>query len=139
MDDTDQGAVPNESSASRFAGVAQGGASFFRRAFSVAAQEEMSQIREGIREETVDRLTPMARSTGMMFAGGTLVAYGTIYIVHGIVRALSTRMPVWLASLLTGTVIALGGIALLESGRRQLGGSDSSPREEDPAVSSNVQ
>ncbi len=125
METTNQSGTPNETPSSRLGGVAKGSADMFRRAFSVAAQQEMNQIGENLREETVERITPMARSTAMMLAGGTIAAYGTIYIVQGIVRALSTRMPAWLASLLTGVVIALGGVALLESGRRQL--SNSSP------------
>ncbi|MBA2362297.1 MAG: phage holin family protein [Chloroflexia bacterium] len=139
MENTNQSATPNETPTSRFGGVARGGADLFRRAFSVAAQEEMNQIGENLREETVERITPMARSTGMMLAGGAIAAYGTIYVVNGIVRALSTRMPAWLASLLTGTVIALGGLALLESGRRQLSSSDSQTTADEPAVGAQPQ
>ena len=134
METTNPSGTPNETPSSRFSGVAKGGADLFRRAFSVAAQEEMNQISENLREETVERITPVARSTGMMFAGGAIAAYGTIYIVQGIVRALSTRMPAWLASLLTGVAIALGGVALLESGRRQLGSSSPSTTADDRAA-----
>lgn len=134
MENTNQSGTPNEAPSSRLGGVAKGSADLFRRAFSVAAQQEMNQIGENLREETVERITPMARSTAMMLAGGSIAAYGTIYIVQGIVRALSTRMPAWLASLLTGVVIALGGVALLESGRRQLGGSSRSTTADDRAA-----
>ena len=107
----------------RLAGIARGGADFIRRAASLAAQQEMEQVRE----QTVERLAPAARSTGMMLAGGALAAYGMAYVVHGVVRALSGRMPPWLASMLVGAAIALGGGALLEAGRRQIKGPDPDP------------
>ncbi len=44
----------------------------------------------------------------MMFAGGVLVAYGAAYVVQGIVSALSTRIPPWLAYVPTSVAIALG-------------------------------
>jgi hypothetical protein len=96
--------------------MARGGADLLRRAMAITAREELDQARA----ETVERLAPVARSTGMMAAGGVLAAYGAVYVVQGIVRALSTRMPPWLAYVLTGAAIALGGAALLESGRRQV-------------------
>ncbi len=116
MSNSNYTAGESESSSGGLGAVAKGGADMFRRAFNVAAREELNQARE----ETMERLTPVARSTGMMVAGGALAAFGAIYIVQGIVRALSTFMPPWLASLLTGTLIALGGVALIETGRRQV-------------------
>ena len=76
------------------------------------------------RQESKEKLAPAARSTGMVLGGGALAAYGGAYVVHGVVRALSARMPPWLASMLVGAVIALGGGALLEAGRRQIKGPD---------------
>jgi len=112
-----------EPQAGRLAGAARSGAELFRRAVSLAAREELNQARE----ETVGRLAPVARSTAMVAAGGALVAYGAAYIVHGIARALSTRMPPWLAYVLTGSALALGGAALLEAGRRRVKSPDATP------------
>lgn len=123
MGDTSYGGGGGEPQASRLAGVARGGADLFRRAVSLTAREELNQARE----ETVGRLAPVARSTGMVVAGGALVAYGAAYVVHGIVRALSTRMPPWLAYVLTGAAISLGGAALLEAGRRRVASPDVPP------------
>lgn len=127
MADNTYNADRGEPQASRLGGIARGGADFLRRTLSVAAQEEMNQVRE----QTVERLTPVARSTGFMLAGGALAAYGAAYIVHGIVRALSTRMPPWLASLLVGAVLALGGAALLGAGRRQIADADPTSQDDD--------
>jgi hypothetical protein len=127
MADNTYSADRGETQASRFGGIARGGADFLRRTLSVAAQEEMNQVRE----QTVERLTPVARSTGFMVGGGALAAYGGAYIVHGIVRALSTRMPPWLASLLVGVALGLGGAALMEVGRREIKDADPTSSEDD--------
>ncbi len=104
----------------RFTEMAKGGADLFRRAMSVAAREELNQARE----ETVGRIAPVAKSTGMMVGGAALALYGAVYIVQGIVRALSLWLPPWLAYLLTGLLIAAGGAALVETGRRQVKSAD---------------
>jgi hypothetical protein len=134
MDDMNRGAVPNQPATSRFAGVAKGDVDRVRRALTVAARKEMSQIGEELREGTVGRLTSVARPIGMMLGGASIAAVGSIYVVDGVVRALSTRISAYLASLLTGTAIALGGLALLERGRRQLGTSDGAPSGDDAAT-----
>lgn len=72
------------------------------------------------RQETIEKLTPAARSTGLMLGGGVLAAWGVSYLLQAAVRALSTRMPPWLASLVFGGFLTAGGIALLGLGRRQL-------------------
>ena len=120
MSDSSYSAGQSNPPAGRLGGLLSGGTDLFRRAVNAAAREQMNQVRE----ETVERLAPVARSTGMMVGGGLLAAYGGVYVVHGIMYALATRMPRWLASVLTGTVIALGGAALVVVGRRQVKGPD---------------
>lgn len=118
----------DEGSTSRFSGVARGGADMFRRAFSVAAQEEINQVRQ----EAVGRLTPAAQSSGMILGGGILAACGGVYLLQAVVGLLATRMPRWLASLLTATALLLGGAVLLERGRSQLKEA-ATPSEDDEA------
>ena len=123
MGETSYGGGGGEPQAGRLAGAARGGADLFRRAVTLAAREELNQARE----ETVGRLAPVARSTAMVAAGGALVAYGAAYVVHGLARALSTRMPPWLAYVLTGSALALGGAGLIEAGRRRVASPDATP------------
>jgi len=72
------------------------------------------------RQETIEKLTPAAQSTGMMVGGGVLVAFGGVYLLQAIVRVLATRMPLWLVSLLFGGALTAGGILLMRRGSREL-------------------
>ncbi|MDP9383398.1 MAG: phage holin family protein [Chloroflexota bacterium] len=72
------------------------------------------------RQETIEKLPPAARSLAMIAGGGVIAVYGSAYLLQTIVRLLSTRMPPWLASLLTGGALTLGGIVLAGRGSRQL-------------------
>jgi len=68
------------------------------------------------RQETIENLTPVARSSGMILGGGVLAAFGGRYIMDGLVRLLATIMPHWLASLLSGLGLTAGGLALIRRG-----------------------
>ena len=72
------------------------------------------------RQESKEKLAPAARSTGMILGGGLLSVYGVGYLVQSVVRALATRMPAWLASLLLGGVLTGGGLLLAGLGGRNL-------------------
>lgn len=72
------------------------------------------------RQETVEKLAPAARSTVMVLAGAVMGVWGLAFCLQAVVRALSTRMPAWLASLLSGGVLISGGVVLVLRGRRQL-------------------
>ena len=83
------------------------------------AQDSLELIRQELRlarQETIEKLTPAAQSTGMIAGGGVLVGIGSSYILQGLVRALATIMPHWLASLLTGAGLTAGGLALMQRG-----------------------
>ncbi len=93
-----------------------------RQLFSVA-QDGAQLLRQELqlaRQETVEKLSPAAQSSGMILGGGLLAAFGSQYIADGIVRLLATRMPHWIASLLFGSGLAMGGLALVQRGRREL-------------------
>ena len=89
-------------------GVARDGLELFQQELSLA------------RQETIENVTLAARSTGMIAGGGVMAAFGGAYLLQAGVRALSTRMPLWLASLVSGTGLTVGGILLMRRGGRQL-------------------
>jgi hypothetical protein len=87
------------------------------------AKDSLHLIQQEIqlaRQETIEKLNPVVRSVGMLAAGGLLLMFGSIYLFQALVRLLATRMPHWLASLLSGGAFAAGGIALITRGRQQL-------------------
>jgi len=72
------------------------------------------------RQETIEKVRPAAISTGLIAGGGLMAAVGSTYIMQALVQMLATRMPAWLASLLSGLGFTLGGVALIRNGSRQL-------------------
>ena len=108
MTRSDDSAQPDAGTMTHLVGVAQDGLELIRQELSLA------------RQETIEKLTPVARSTGMIFGGGVMAAFGGAYLVQAVVRALSTRMPLWLASLVSGTGLTVGGILLMRRGGSQL-------------------
>lgn len=83
------------------------------------AQDSLHLVQQEMRlarQETIEKLTPAAESTGMILAGGVLAVTGSTYLGDAIVRLLATRMPHWLASLIFGAGLAAGGVALVQRG-----------------------
>jgi hypothetical protein len=72
------------------------------------------------RQETVEKLKPVLDSTGLIAGGGIMAAVGSTYLMQSAVQLLATRMPLWLASLLSGLGFTLGGIALVRTGSSRL-------------------
>ena len=54
-----------------------------------------------------------------MVGAGVLAAFGATYLLQAIVQLLSTRMPRWLASLLTGVSLLLAAGVLVQQGRQK--------------------
>ena len=108
MTSNDGSARPGGRSITQLVGVAKDGLELIRQEIRLA------------RQETLEKATPAARSIGMIFAGGSLAAVGSIYLLQAVVRALATRMPHWLASLLSGGVFTAGGMWLMQRGRSEL-------------------
>ena len=108
MTSSDDSAQHDRRSMPQLIGVAKDGLELIRQELNLA------------RQETIEKLTPAARSTGMILGGGVLAAFGGTYLLQAVVRALSTRMPLWLASLVSGVGLILGGILLMRRGGRQL-------------------
>jgi hypothetical protein len=80
------------------------------------------------RQETVEKLRPAAVSTGLIAGGGLMTAVGGAYVLNSAVQMLSTVMPRWLASLLSGLGFTIGGMALMRIGTRQLKELDVAPQ-----------
>ena len=72
------------------------------------------------RQETVEKLTPVAQNTGMVVGGGLMAIWGSTYLVRTVDRLLSTLMPEWLASLITGSALTSGGLWLINRGSTEL-------------------
>ena len=108
MTRSDDSAQHDEGSMTQLIGVAKDGLELIQQELSLA------------RQETIENVTLAARSTGMIAGGGVMAAFGGAYLLQAVVRALSTRMPLWLASLVSGTGLTVGGILLMRRGGRQI-------------------
>ena len=99
-----------------------GGRPSIKQLYSVA-QDGVELMRLELRlarQETIEKLTPAAQSSGMILGGGLLAAFGSRYLADGIVRLLATRMPHWVASLAFGSGLTIGGLALARQGSREI-------------------
>ena len=108
MSGGDLGARPSANPLMHAVGLAREGVRLIQQEWSLA------------RQESVEKLAPAARSAGLVVGGGCLAAIGGVYLLQTVVRLLATRMPPWLASLLSGAVFTAGGIALAARGGQQL-------------------
>ena len=110
-------------------GGVRGDGGSLRQLFAVA-QDGVELLRQELRlarQETVEKLAPAGQAGGMLLAGGLLAAFGSRYLGDAVVRALATRMPHWLASLLFGAGLAAGGVVLLRRGGRAIANVDLVP------------
>ncbi len=71
------------------------------------------------RQETIEKMTPAVRALAMLGGGSVLLLIGGVYLLQSVVRILATRIPSWLASLLSGAAFAAGGAVLMGLGQRQ--------------------
>lgn len=98
---------------------------------SELAQDSLELIRLELdlaRAETIEKLAPAARSSGMIIGGGVLAAFGSRYLADAVVEALATRMPRWLAAFVFGTGLTAGGMALVHRGSSDIRSIDLVPR-----------
>ncbi len=95
------------------------------------AQDSVYLLRQELRlarQETQENVSSAARSTGLIVGGGLLTTFGGAYLVQGLVRALATLIPHWLASLLSGGALTAAGIALVRHGTNQIKQTEIVPR-----------
>jgi hypothetical protein len=108
MTNSDGNASSNGSRITQVVGIAQDGVELIRQELRLA------------RQETIEKVTPAARSTGMIVGGATLAVYGSAHLSQVVIRVLETFMPRWLAALLSGLGLVTSGLVLARSGVRQL-------------------
>ena len=108
MAETNGGTRTGGRSLALIAGLGREGANLLRQQVSLA------------RQETIEKVAPAVRAVAFIVGGGALSAIGGVYLLQTVVRALATRMPMWLASLITGGTLTLGGVLLAGLGGRQL-------------------
>jgi hypothetical protein len=95
------------------------------------AQDSVYLLRQELRlarHETQENVSVAVRSTGLIVGGGLLTTFGSVYLVQGVVRALATLIPHWLASLLSGGALTAAGIAMVRHGANQIKQTDIVPR-----------
>lgn len=108
MTTSNHGTNAGESAVTQLLGVAQDGLQLIRQEFDLA------------RQETIEKFTPAVQSGGMILGGSLLATIGSTYLADAVVRALATRMPHWLASLVFGAGLMGGGALLALRGSRGL-------------------
>jgi len=89
-------------------------------ALALDSAELLRQELRLARQEALEKVTPAARGSGMVVAGGLAAAVGATYIVDAVIRLLATRMPHWLASLLFAGALIGAGAGLVLRGRGQI-------------------
>ena len=93
------------------------------RVILALASDGAELLRQELRlaqQEAIEKVTPAARGSGMMLAGGLAAAVGATYIVDAVIRLLATRMQHWLASLLFAGVLIGAGAVLVQRGTGQI-------------------
>ncbi len=103
-------------SMAKLAGLAKNGMKLLRQELALAQRE------------TIEKVTPAIRSSAMIVGGGVVAVYGVAYVLQAIVRLLATRMPPWLAYLVSGGALLTGGVVLAGRGSRQLKNLDLIPQ-----------
>lgn len=116
MSDNNASAVSEETMLEQLRGIAQDSVYLLRQELQLA------------RQETQENVSTAVRSTGMIVGGSLLTTFGGVYLVQGLVRALATLIPHWLASLLSGGALTAAGIALVRHGANQIKQTDIVPR-----------
>jgi uncharacterized membrane protein YqjE len=72
------------------------------------------------RAEMREEVGKTAESAKLLGAGAVLALFGAGFLLVAITQLLATVMPSWAASLVMGAVLAIGGFALITSGKKHL-------------------
>jgi hypothetical protein len=79
------------------------------------------------RSEATDKMHQTIAALVSIIAGSLLGFAALIVLLQAVVQGLSNHMPDWLASILTGGVVALIGVVLVYGGQKALSASKLSP------------
>ena len=100
--------------------------------FSELAQETTTLVRHEVnlaKIEMSEKASRAGKHVGFLAAGGAVAYAGLLAILAGVIFLLDAVMPVWLAALLVGVVVAVVGYFLVRRGLDALKREDFVPRE----------
>ena len=100
--------------------------------FSELAQETTTLVRHEVnlaKIEMSEKASRAGKHVGFLAAGGAVAYAGLLAIIAGVIFLLNAVMPLWLAALLVGLVVAVVGYFLVRRGLDALKREDFVPRE----------
>jgi hypothetical protein len=100
--------------------------------FSELAQETSTLVRQEVnlaKTEMSQKASTAGKHLGVLAAGGALAYAGLLAILAGVIALLNDVMPLWVAALLVGIVVAIVGYLLIRKGLDALKREDFAPRE----------
>ena len=100
--------------------------------FSDLAGQTGALVREEVslaRAELTAKATQAGKDVVTLAIGGAVAYAGALAILAGVILALATFLPAWLAALIVGVIVGAVGITLLQRGRAALAHLDVAPRQ----------
>lgn len=100
--------------------------------FAELAQETSTLVRQEValaKTEMSQKASKVGKDVGFLAAGGAVAYAGFLAILAGMVFLLNNVMPMWLAAVLVGLVVALVGYFLVRKGLDALKREDLAPRQ----------
>ena len=100
--------------------------------FSELAQETTTLVRHEVnlaKVEMTEKASRAGKHVGFLAAGGAVAYAGLLAILAGVIFLLNAVMPLWLAALLIGLVVAVVGYLLVRRGLNALKREDFAPRQ----------
>lgn len=81
------------------------------------------------KSELAQKASQAGKDVAILVAGGLVAYAGFLAIVLAVVLGLANLMPVWLAALIVGVVVALAGYALVQKGMSSLRSLNPAPQQ----------
>ncbi len=100
--------------------------------FSELAQETSTLVRQEVslaKTEMSEKASRAGKHVGFLAAGGAVAYAGLLAILAGVIILLNAVMPLWLAALVVGVVVAIAGYLLVRKGLDALKREDFTPRQ----------
>ena len=100
--------------------------------FSELAQETTTLVRHEVnlaKVEMGEKASRAGKHVGFLAAGGAVAYAGLLAVLAGVIFLLDAVMPLWLAALLVGLVVAVVGYLLVRRGLDAFKREDFAPRQ----------
>lgn len=100
--------------------------------FSELARETSTLVRQEVdlaKTEMSQKASRVGKDVGFLAAGGMVAYAGLLAILAGVIVVLDTFLPLWLAAILVGLVVAVVGYFLIKKGLDALKKEDVAPRQ----------